>query len=212
MKLEIAGLALTGFALLAEFMRNPCVDAGLIPPLVQLLNCKDQEVLLQTGRALGNICYDSRECWNLLYFVHAPVEGRECFGVLYIVCWGVIFLFSWFLFTPQFWLYGKIGHHTCIMLLWQRLKHLFNIVIQLDIRIERLFDPGFGLLGGGFSNIMNWVFKEQMLHMQRHWTVNFSSNRMCWKGTESEGNIHILTIICAELHMWLKWCLSYVAD
>lgn len=58
----IAGLALTGFALFAEFMRNPCVDAGLIPPLVQLLNCKDQEVLLQTGRALGNICYDSREC------------------------------------------------------------------------------------------------------------------------------------------------------
>ncbi|XP_025900562.1 rap1 GTPase-GDP dissociation stimulator 1 isoform X2 [Nothoprocta perdicaria] len=42
-----------------EFMRTPCVDAGLIPPLVQLLNCKDQEVLLQTGRALGNICYDS---------------------------------------------------------------------------------------------------------------------------------------------------------
>ncbi|XP_066537369.1 rap1 GTPase-GDP dissociation stimulator 1 isoform X3 [Hoplias malabaricus] len=42
-----------------EFMRSPCVEAGLIPPLVQLLNCKDQEVLLQTGRALGNICYDS---------------------------------------------------------------------------------------------------------------------------------------------------------
>uniref|UniRef100_A0A8C3HRW6 Rap1 GTPase-GDP dissociation stimulator 1 n=1 Tax=Chrysemys picta bellii TaxID=8478 RepID=A0A8C3HRW6_CHRPI len=44
-----------------KFMRNSCVDAGLIPPLVQLLNCKDQEVLLQTGRALGNICYDSHE-------------------------------------------------------------------------------------------------------------------------------------------------------
>ncbi|XP_056423103.1 rap1 GTPase-GDP dissociation stimulator 1 isoform X2 [Hyla sarda] len=42
-------------------MRIPCVDAGLIPPLVQLLNCKDQEILLQTGRALGNICYDSHE-------------------------------------------------------------------------------------------------------------------------------------------------------
>ncbi|KAG7458895.1 hypothetical protein MATL_G00225510 [Megalops atlanticus] len=42
-----------------EFMRNPCVGAGLVPPLVQLLNCKDQEILLQTGRALGNICYDS---------------------------------------------------------------------------------------------------------------------------------------------------------
>uniref|UniRef100_A0A8C1RKF1 Rap1 GTPase-GDP dissociation stimulator 1 n=1 Tax=Cyprinus carpio TaxID=7962 RepID=A0A8C1RKF1_CYPCA len=42
-----------------EFMRSPCVEAGLIPPLVQLLNCKDQEILLQTGRALGNICYDN---------------------------------------------------------------------------------------------------------------------------------------------------------
>nr|XP_033813287.1 rap1 GTPase-GDP dissociation stimulator 1 isoform X1 [Geotrypetes seraphini] len=47
-----------------EFMRNPCVDAGLIQPLVQLLNCRDQEVLLQTGRALGNICYDSHEGRN----------------------------------------------------------------------------------------------------------------------------------------------------
>ncbi|KAL6039817.1 hypothetical protein STEG23_036119 [Scotinomys teguina] len=43
-----------------EFMRIPCVEAGLISPLVQLLNSKDQEVLLQMGRALGNICYDSR--------------------------------------------------------------------------------------------------------------------------------------------------------
>ncbi|XP_067117983.1 rap1 GTPase-GDP dissociation stimulator 1 isoform X3 [Osmerus mordax] len=42
-----------------EFMRSPCVEAGLIPPLVQLLSSSDQEVLLQTGRALGNICYDS---------------------------------------------------------------------------------------------------------------------------------------------------------
>ncbi|KAK0140959.1 Rap1 GTPase-GDP dissociation stimulator 1 [Merluccius polli] len=44
-----------------EFMRSPCVDAGLIPPLVQLLTSPDQELLLQTGRALGNICYDSHE-------------------------------------------------------------------------------------------------------------------------------------------------------
>ncbi|KAE8630791.1 hypothetical protein XENTR_v10000961 [Xenopus tropicalis] len=42
-----------------ELMRIPCVEAGLIPPLVQLLHSKDQEVLLQTGRALGNICYDN---------------------------------------------------------------------------------------------------------------------------------------------------------
>ncbi|KAL2078874.1 hypothetical protein ACEWY4_024618 [Coilia grayii] len=40
-------------------MRGVCVEAGLIPPLVQLLSSQDQEVLLQTGRALGNICYDS---------------------------------------------------------------------------------------------------------------------------------------------------------
>uniref|UniRef100_UPI0024439F7B LOW QUALITY PROTEIN: rap1 GTPase-GDP dissociation stimulator 1-like n=1 Tax=Nyctereutes procyonoides TaxID=34880 RepID=UPI0024439F7B len=44
-----------------ECMRIQCVDAGLISPLVQLLNSKDQEVLLQTGRALGSICYDSHE-------------------------------------------------------------------------------------------------------------------------------------------------------
>uniref|UniRef100_A0A8C9SZ15 Rap1 GTPase-GDP dissociation stimulator 1 n=1 Tax=Scleropages formosus TaxID=113540 RepID=A0A8C9SZ15_SCLFO len=44
-----------------EFMRSPCVGAGLLPPLVQLLRSEDQDVLLQTGRALGNICYDSRE-------------------------------------------------------------------------------------------------------------------------------------------------------
>ncbi|XP_075999873.1 rap1 GTPase-GDP dissociation stimulator 1 isoform X1 [Genypterus blacodes] len=44
-----------------EFMRSPCVEAGLIPPLIQLLKSTDQEVLLQTGRALGNICYDSHE-------------------------------------------------------------------------------------------------------------------------------------------------------
>ncbi|XP_028330674.1 rap1 GTPase-GDP dissociation stimulator 1 isoform X2 [Gouania willdenowi] len=42
-----------------EFMRGPCVEAGLIPPLIRLLNSTNQEVLLQTGRALGNICYDS---------------------------------------------------------------------------------------------------------------------------------------------------------
>ncbi|TNN50835.1 Rap1 GTPase-GDP dissociation stimulator 1 [Liparis tanakae] len=44
-----------------EFMRSPCVAAGLIPPLIQLLHSANQEVLLQTGRALGNICYDSRK-------------------------------------------------------------------------------------------------------------------------------------------------------
>ncbi|CAB1351734.1 unnamed protein product, partial [Coregonus sp. 'balchen'] len=49
--------------IIAEVAKNGThqIKAGLIPPLVQLLHSKDQEVLLQTGRALGNICYDSHE-------------------------------------------------------------------------------------------------------------------------------------------------------
>uniref|UniRef100_A0A8C9TRM3 Rap1 GTPase-GDP dissociation stimulator 1 n=1 Tax=Scleropages formosus TaxID=113540 RepID=A0A8C9TRM3_SCLFO len=52
-----------------EFMRSPCVGAGLLPPLVQLLRSEDQDVLLQTGRALGNICYDSREYRTPLHWL-----------------------------------------------------------------------------------------------------------------------------------------------
>lgn len=55
-------------------MRSSCVDAGLIPPLVQLLNSTDQEVLLQTGRALGNICYDSRK-WEFASLREHKVSG-----------------------------------------------------------------------------------------------------------------------------------------
>lgn len=60
-KLELQQLFLHLSFFLSEFMRTPCVEAGLIPPLIQLLNSTDQEILLQTGRALGNICYDSRK-------------------------------------------------------------------------------------------------------------------------------------------------------
>uniref|UniRef100_A0AAQ4QL96 Rap1 GTPase-GDP dissociation stimulator 1 n=1 Tax=Gasterosteus aculeatus aculeatus TaxID=481459 RepID=A0AAQ4QL96_GASAC len=58
-----------------EFMRSPCVEAGLIPPLAQLLNSSNQEVLLQTGRALGNICYDSRTSFNVneWWLSHRPL-------------------------------------------------------------------------------------------------------------------------------------------
>uniref|UniRef100_A0A8D2QBH3 Rap1 GTPase-GDP dissociation stimulator 1 n=1 Tax=Zonotrichia albicollis TaxID=44394 RepID=A0A8D2QBH3_ZONAL len=62
-----------------EFMRNPCVDAGLIPPLVQLLNCKDQEVLLQTGRALGNICYDSQSSKEQFAYTNIAEELVKLF-------------------------------------------------------------------------------------------------------------------------------------
>lgn len=149
MELGIAGLALTGFALFAEFMRNPCVDAGLIPPLVQLLNCKDQEVLLQTGRALGNICYDSRECWHLLYFVLALVEGKGVFWCsVHCVLRGHFPLFLVFIY-PTVFLNGlkKWTSHLHNAFVIEKLKHDFNIVLQLDIRIERYSDPGFGFLG-----------------------------------------------------------------
>lgn len=75
-------------------MRIPCVDAGLISPLVQLLNSKDQEVLLQTGRALGNICYDSRKwegCANtsiisLKYkFYHFQISFNLVLGLTFLV-------------------------------------------------------------------------------------------------------------------------------
>ncbi|XP_063280504.1 rap1 GTPase-GDP dissociation stimulator 1-like isoform X9 [Prinia subflava] len=62
-----------------EFMRNPCVDAGLIPPLVQLLNCKDQEVLLHTGRALGNICYDSHSSKEQFAYTNIAEELVKLF-------------------------------------------------------------------------------------------------------------------------------------
>lgn len=136
MGLGIAGLVLRGFALFAEFMRNPCVDAGLIPPLVQLLNCKDQEVLLQTGRALGNICYDSRECWNLLYFVLPLVEGRGVFWCsVYCVLRGHFLLFLVFIY-PTILLIGweNWTSHLHNAFVTERLKHVFNIVIQLDIK------------------------------------------------------------------------------
>uniref|UniRef100_A0A8C9UXK2 Rap1 GTPase-GDP dissociation stimulator 1 n=1 Tax=Scleropages formosus TaxID=113540 RepID=A0A8C9UXK2_SCLFO len=63
-----------------EFMRSPCVGAGLLPPLVQLLRSEDQDVLLQTGRALGNICYDSRE-----YRTPSCIDCRGCFSVCVFV-------------------------------------------------------------------------------------------------------------------------------
>uniref|UniRef100_A0ACB8F975 Uncharacterized protein n=1 Tax=Sphaerodactylus townsendi TaxID=933632 RepID=A0ACB8F975_9SAUR len=44
-----------------EEMKIPCVDAGLVPILVPLLDSTDQEMLLHVGRAIGRICYDNNE-------------------------------------------------------------------------------------------------------------------------------------------------------
>nr|XP_006813886.1 PREDICTED: uncharacterized protein LOC102806195 [Saccoglossus kowalevskii] len=49
-----------------ESIRKPCVEAGLIPPLVNIMNHEDTEVVLQTSRALGNICFDNDEARALI--------------------------------------------------------------------------------------------------------------------------------------------------
>ncbi|XP_053165687.1 rap1 GTPase-GDP dissociation stimulator 1-like isoform X9 [Hemicordylus capensis] len=44
-----------------EEMKTPCIDAGLVPILIPLLDSTDQEMLLHVGRAIGRICYDNNE-------------------------------------------------------------------------------------------------------------------------------------------------------
>ncbi|XP_076021284.1 rap1 GTPase-GDP dissociation stimulator 1-B [Genypterus blacodes] len=40
-------------------VREPCIKAGLVTALLPHLNSNDQEMLLNTGRAIGRICFDS---------------------------------------------------------------------------------------------------------------------------------------------------------
>ncbi|PWA22499.1 hypothetical protein CCH79_00017313, partial [Gambusia affinis] len=40
-------------------VREPCIKAGLVKALVPHLNSSDQEMLLNTGRAIGRICFDN---------------------------------------------------------------------------------------------------------------------------------------------------------
>ncbi|KAM3849637.1 rap1 GTPase-GDP dissociation stimulator 1-like, partial [Diretmus argenteus] len=40
-------------------VREPCIEAGLVTALVPHLNSIDQEMLLNTGRAIGRICFDN---------------------------------------------------------------------------------------------------------------------------------------------------------
>ncbi|XP_013416802.1 rap1 GTPase-GDP dissociation stimulator 1 [Lingula anatina] len=42
-----------------ESMRTPCVEAGLISPLLQLLEKENVGACIQSCRALGNICFDN---------------------------------------------------------------------------------------------------------------------------------------------------------
>ncbi|XP_027748819.1 rap1 GTPase-GDP dissociation stimulator 1-like [Empidonax traillii] len=44
-----------------EEMKKPCIEADLVPILIPLLESRDQEMLLHTGRAIGRICYDNRD-------------------------------------------------------------------------------------------------------------------------------------------------------
>ncbi|KGL92892.1 Rap1 GTPase-GDP dissociation stimulator 1, partial [Charadrius vociferus] len=43
-----------------EEMKQPCIEADLVPTLIPLLESTDQEMLLHAGRAIGRICYDNR--------------------------------------------------------------------------------------------------------------------------------------------------------
>ncbi|XP_078016777.1 rap1 GTPase-GDP dissociation stimulator 1 isoform X2 [Epinephelus lanceolatus] len=40
-------------------VREPCIEAGLVKVLVPHLNSNNQEMLLNTGRAIGRICFDN---------------------------------------------------------------------------------------------------------------------------------------------------------
>ncbi|CAI5774395.1 rap1 GTPase-GDP dissociation stimulator 1-like [Podarcis lilfordi] len=42
-------------------MKTHCIDAGLVPVLIPLLDSTDQEMLLHVGRAIGRICYDNND-------------------------------------------------------------------------------------------------------------------------------------------------------
>nr|XP_028585062.1 rap1 GTPase-GDP dissociation stimulator 1-like isoform X1 [Podarcis muralis] len=44
-----------------EEMKTHCIDAGLVPVLIPLLDSTDQEMLLHVGRAIGRICYDNND-------------------------------------------------------------------------------------------------------------------------------------------------------
>ncbi|KAL8186833.1 UNVERIFIED_CONTAM: hypothetical protein K2H54_014018, partial [Gekko kuhli] len=51
----------TDFVRHKEAMKTPCINAGLIPILVSLLDSTNQELLLHVGRAIGRICYDNND-------------------------------------------------------------------------------------------------------------------------------------------------------
>ncbi|CAH1247012.1 RAP1GDS1 [Branchiostoma lanceolatum] len=49
-----------------EFLRLPCVEAGLVQPLVGLLSCDEPAAVKQACRALGNICFDNDPARNVV--------------------------------------------------------------------------------------------------------------------------------------------------
>lgn len=42
-------------------VREPCIEAGLVKELLPYLHSTDQEILLNTGRAIGRICFDNAQ-------------------------------------------------------------------------------------------------------------------------------------------------------
>ncbi|XP_058507975.1 rap1 GTPase-GDP dissociation stimulator 1 [Solea solea] len=47
-------------------VREPCIEAGLVKVLLPHLNSNNQEMLLNTGRAIGRICFDNSHQQDLL--------------------------------------------------------------------------------------------------------------------------------------------------
>uniref|UniRef100_H3AK87 Si:dkey-191g9.5 n=1 Tax=Latimeria chalumnae TaxID=7897 RepID=H3AK87_LATCH len=47
-------------------MKKPCIEAGLVPALLPLLDSNDQEILLHAGRAIGRICFENKSAKEAL--------------------------------------------------------------------------------------------------------------------------------------------------
>ena len=48
-----------------EEARGPCVEAGLVSPLLKLLKDDHRvQCQIQAARALGNICYENGQCYS----------------------------------------------------------------------------------------------------------------------------------------------------
>lgn len=60
-------------------VREPCIEAGLVKVLVPHLNSDNQEMLLNSGRAIGRICFDNCELVSCCWLSQLGFLVRWCF-------------------------------------------------------------------------------------------------------------------------------------